>query len=128
MLRRIGSSPVMSQAVATGPFVFVSGQVALDPDGALVGAGDVRAQAEQCFRNIEALVAEAGGTMADVTKITGFLTDAAAAPAYLAVREAMFGTIGAPASSTVVVAALLDPRFLVEIEAVAVVERAGESA
>ena len=127
MVRRVGSSPVMSQAVSSGPFVFVSGQVALGPDGALVGAGDVRAQAEQCFHNIGELLSEFGGSLGDVTKITGYLTDVAFAPEYLAVRAALFAETGAPASTTVVVAGLLDPRFLVEVEAVAVIARADGS-
>jgi len=122
MVKRIGVSPTMSQAVASGPYVFVSGQVALDGHGQLVGEGDARAQAEQCFRNIEARLAELGATLADVTKITGYLTDAGWADDYLAVRADVFAAGGAPASSTVVVAALLDPRFLVEVEAIAVVD------
>lgn len=125
--RRIGAVPTMSQAVASGPFVFVSGQVALGPDGELVGAGNVRAQAEQCFKNIAALLAEFGASLAHVTKITGYLTDVGAATDYLAVRAALFGETGAPASTTVVVAGLLDPRFLVEVEAIAVVGAAGSA-
>jgi enamine deaminase RidA (YjgF/YER057c/UK114 family) len=110
----------MSQAVQAGNLVFVSGQVAVDGDGRIVGEGDFRAQADQCFRNIEALLAPLGGTIEDVTKITTFLTDVRHGPDYMTFRAERFRETGPPASSTVVVAGLLDPRFLIEVEAIAV--------
>ena len=109
-----------SQVVRAGNLVFVSGQVGLDPQGNLVGPGDCKAQAEQCFRNIESALDAAGATMDDVTKITCFLTDFDDYAKYAAVRRVVFPEDG-PASSSVVVEALADRAWLVELEAIAVV-------
>ncbi len=109
-----------SPATRAGNMVFVSGQVATDSAGKLVGAGDCRAQAEQCFRNMEAALKAAGASLADVTKITAFLVNAQDYAAYASVRLKVFPENG-PASSTVVVKALVRPEFLIEIEALAVV-------
>ena len=109
-----------SPATKAGNLVFVSGQVSADADGNLVGQGDCRAQSEQCFKNIEAALAAAGATMADVTKITAFLINADDFPAYASVRLGLFPEDG-PASSSVFVRGLVSPDYLVEIEAVAVV-------
>ena len=59
---------------ATGSrIVFISGQVPLDRDGKVVGSGDLAAQAEQAFQNLQACLASAGATFADVTKMTTFI-------------------------------------------------------
>jgi reactive intermediate/imine deaminase len=113
-------SPAMSQGVALGDLVFVSGQVALDESGNLVGEGDTRAQAEQCFRNVEAVLAAAGLTLDDIVKLTCFLAADADPDAYQAVRHDRFSPRAVPpARTTVVVARLLHPGFLVEFEAIA---------
>ncbi len=112
----VGFSP----AVRAGDTVFVSGQVSLDGEGKIVGEGDAAAQAEQCLRNIDAALAAAGATRADVAKITAFIVNPEDYAAYSAARLAFFGEPG-PASSTVFIKGLVDPRFLVEIEATAVV-------
>jgi reactive intermediate/imine deaminase len=112
----------MSQAVRDGDLVVVSGQVALDSNGEVVGEGDWEAQAEQALANLEAALAAAGAAPADVVKLTCFLTDAAGYAAYAAAKNRRFEA-AAPASTCVVVAALLDPRLLLEVEAIAVVGR-----
>ena len=109
-----------SPAARVGSSVFVSGQVSTDADGELVGAGDAGAQSEQCFKNVEAALTAAGAGWDDVAKITCFLVNAADYPAYAAARQRLFPQHG-PASSTVIVSALVRPEFLVEIEAYAVV-------
>lgn len=105
-----------------GRFVAVSGQIALDAHGALVGAGDPAAQARQVFENLRRCLAAAGATFDDVVKLTYFVTDVAHLPA---VREARDEALGAgrrpPASSAVQVAALVRPDLLLEIEAFAIV-------
>lgn len=111
-----GFSPVSR----VGNMVFVSGQVANDANGNLVGKGDCRAQADQCFRNIEAALNAAGATMDDLTKITTFLVKLEDYPAYAAARLQVFPENG-PASSTVMNTVLVSTDYLVEIEAVAVV-------
>lgn len=105
----------------TGTFVAVSGQVAIDERGELVGPGDVAAQAAQVFENLRRCLAEAGATFADVVKFTFFVTDVAHLPAIRTARDAAIDTDRPPASSAVQVAALFRPEFLLEIEAFAVV-------
>jgi enamine deaminase RidA (YjgF/YER057c/UK114 family) len=102
--------------------VFLAGQVALDPDGNLVGEGDVGAQAAQVLANIKSAVTACGGTMDDVVKITVFTTDLAHRPAIAEARQRHFRPGHYPASTFLVVSSLADPRFLVEIEAVAMID------
>ena len=108
----------MSQAVLTGDTLHVSGQVGLGPGGELA-EGDMGAQATQALENLAAILTMAGLTRQDVVKYTCFITDLGDFEAFARARGAFFGA-HEPAATTVVVAALLDPRMLVEIEAVAV--------
>ena len=112
----VGYSP----ATRVGNSVFVAGQVSVDADGNVVGKGDCGAQTQHCFDNVEAALRSAGASWDDVTKITTFLVDAGDYSAYAATRLRLFPQDG-PASSTVIVKALVRPAFLVEIEALAVV-------
>ncbi len=105
-----------------GRLVAVSGQVAVDEHGALVGPGDPAAQAEQVFANIGRCLAAAGATFADVVKLTFFLTDVGQLPAVRAARDAVIDADRPPASSAIVVAGLVRPEFLLEIEAFALVD------
>lgn len=109
-----------AQATQVGDTIYVAGQVAQDPDGKLVGRGDMTAQTRQVFRNIEAILAVAGATMDDVTKITAYLTDMARYGEYGAVRAEVFPK-GEMASATVAAPTLVRSDFLVEVEAIAVV-------
>lgn len=106
--------------VKGGRTLYISGQIALDPNGALVGAGDLRAQTRQVFENLKTALAAGGGRMEDVVKITVFMTDVSGLPAFREVRDGYF-TQKAPASSLVQVSRLVRPDLLIEIEAVAVV-------
>lgn len=109
-----------SPATRAGNMVFVSGQVSVDAEGNLVGEGDALAQSVQCLSNIEDCLKGAGATRADVTKITAFLVNADDYPAYAEARLKFFGNPG-PASSTVFISGLVSPKYLVEIEAIAVI-------
>lgn len=106
-----------SPFVRAGDFVFVSGQVGF-LDGVLVEGG-VAAQTKQVFANLEARLAEAGATLADVVKTTCFLTDIATFAEFNEAYVAGFGD-HRPARSTVGVAGL-PGGAVVEIEAIAVV-------
>jgi enamine deaminase RidA (YjgF/YER057c/UK114 family) len=106
----------------TGTPVFISGQVALAADGALVGEGDAAAQTEQAFRNLRTVVEACGGSMDDIVKITIFVTDPAFRPAVAAARQRHFKEGAYPASTYLVVSALAVPQLLVEVEAVAMLE------
>jgi 2-iminobutanoate/2-iminopropanoate deaminase len=111
----------MCQGMRIGRFVYVSGQIALDPSGALVGVASMTEQSSRVFHNIETVLQLAGGTLADVVKITAFLTDMSRYPEYNAVRTKVFRG-HRPASSTVEVAKLAFEGLLVEVEAIAYVE------
>ena len=103
-----------------GTTIYVAGQISLDEDGALVGAGDVAAQARQVLVNLGRVLDGAGASLDDVVKTTVFLTDLEGrGPVDEARREAF--TAPPPANTLLVVSSLARPEFLVEIEAVAVV-------
>src|SRR5690242_17566119 len=88
--------------------IYVAGQVALDASGALVGAGDMKAQVEQVFRNLEAALAAAGATFADVVKMNTYVTDMTELAALREVRSRYLGS-ALPASTLVQVPALARP-------------------
>lgn len=99
--------------------VYVSGQVALDADGNLVGAGDFEAQARQTFDNIGQVLAKAGASFDDIVKLNVYLTDTANLPA-LGRIKAGYIKGQQPASTAVGVTALAMPGLLLEVEATAV--------
>jgi reactive intermediate/imine deaminase len=107
----------------TGPSktIYVSGQIAFDKDGNIVGAGDMKAQAEQVFKNLEAALAAAGAKFSDVVKMNTYVTDIEKAPAVREVRARYFGN-ATPASTFVQVAKLVRPELMLEIEVIAVVK------
>ena len=105
-----------------GTPVFLAGQVALDAEGKVVGAGDVAAQVEQVFRNVRTVVEGCGGTMDDIVKITVYVTDAAHRPAVAAARQRHFADGRYPASTYLVVSALAIPDLLVEVDAIAMID------
>ena len=99
--------------------LFLSGQVAYTPEGGVAFPGDFTAQARGAYQAIKALVESQGGTMANVIKLTTFVTDMKYRPDLAAVRAEFFGKKG-PASTLVEVSALAFPDLMVEIEAIAV--------
>jgi reactive intermediate/imine deaminase len=103
-----------------GRTIYVSGQIALDKDRQLVGAGDMKAQAEQVFKNLQAALAAAGAAFKDVVKMNTYLTDMDKAPAVREVRAQYF-TDSTPASTLVQVVHLARPEFMIEVEVVAFV-------
>jgi len=107
----------------TGPnrTIYVSGQIAFDKDGKVVGApGDMKAQAEQVFRNLETALTAAGATFSDVVKMNSYITDMSKVQAVRDVRARYFKE-ATPASTFVEVKGLVRPELLLEIEVVAVV-------
>ncbi len=112
-----------SHAVKMGGLIFVAGQVALDAKGNLVGEGDVAAQTEQVFRNLKAVLEAAGSGLDKVGKVTVLTTKLEYRPIIHGIRSRVFKEVGRfPASTLAVVSSLADPRWLVEIEAVAATE------
>lgn len=111
-----------TDAVVADNLVFVSGVVAVDPEGNIVGNDDVVRQTEQIFYNIGVLLGSAGATFDDVVKVTLFLLRIDDREAINTVRKRVFGA-SRPASSLVEVSALAVPGALLEVEAIAVIDR-----
>ena len=107
-----------TDAVKVGELLFVSGCIAVDADGNLVGGDDVVAQTRQVFANLAAILDAAGATFADVAKVTVYLTDVDDRARINPVREEFFGE-ARPASTLVEVSRLVMPGAKVEIELVA---------
>ena len=99
--------------------IFVSGQLARDRQGGVVGAGDMRAQIRQVGENIKAALAAAGATLADIVKTNTYVTDIDEFFKHVDVRMEYFGAL--PTSTTVEVRRLAHPDLLVEVEVIAVV-------
>ncbi|OLC17480.1 MAG: hypothetical protein AUH29_01835 [Candidatus Rokubacteria bacterium 13_1_40CM_69_27] len=115
--------PGYSQAIRVNgaqTVLFLAGQVAYTQDGGTSHRGDFKGQAREVFRAIKALVEAQGGTLANVVKINTYLTDIRYRADLLPVREEFFGK-KLPASTLVQVAALAQPDWLIEVEAIAVI-------
>ena len=109
-----------TDAVRAGGFLYVSGIVAVDGDGKLVGGDDVVAQTRQVLENMRAVLSAGGCGFADVVKVTIFLTDIDDRPKINPLRQEAFAA-ARPASTLVEVPRLAVPGAKVEIECVAVV-------
>jgi enamine deaminase RidA (YjgF/YER057c/UK114 family) len=107
--------------VTAGRPVYVAGQVALDPTGALVGPGDVRAQARQVFDNLRTALQAVGAGFDQVVKLNYYLVDASQLPVVREVRDEYVNTRQPPASTAVEVRRLVRDDLLIEVEAVAVI-------
>jgi enamine deaminase RidA (YjgF/YER057c/UK114 family) len=100
--------------------IFVAGQGPVSPDGALVGEGDFEAQVRVTFENMATVLEQSGASLADVVKLSVFLTDIGQLREYGRIRaELMPGP--PPASTAVQIGALAIPGMLIEVEAIAVV-------
>jgi reactive intermediate/imine deaminase len=110
----------------SGRLVVVSGQLALDAEGIVVGRDDIETQARQVFANLRTAVAAAGAGLENVVKLTVFLTDIKDVAVVRAVRNEFFDPASPPASTLVQVVALVDPALRIEVEALAVVQADGD--
>jgi 2-iminobutanoate/2-iminopropanoate deaminase len=121
--RGVWDPPTYSQAVkVTGgeTILYLAGQVAYDHNGNAAHAGDFKAQARAALQAVKSQVEAGGGAMANIVKVNTYLTDIRHRTEYAAIREEFFGK-KMPASTLVAVAALAQPEFLIEIEAIAVI-------
>jgi enamine deaminase RidA (YjgF/YER057c/UK114 family) len=108
-----------------GTTIYIAGQVSSDAAGKLVGEGNFEAQVEQVFGNLKLAVEAAGATIADIVKMNTYLVasvDQAEVPKLRAIRNRHINTAKPPASTLVVVTRLANPGWLIEIEAVAVID------
>jgi 2-iminobutanoate/2-iminopropanoate deaminase len=118
------AKPVANYKMATrqegGQLLYISGQVARDTDGNVIGTGDMRTQARQVFQNLRQVLQAAGGDLNDLMKITTYITKIEDFPAVAEVRSEVFqGEL--PASTLIVVKSLFHPDFLIEVEGIAAI-------
>ncbi len=111
----------LSATVKIGNTVHISGHVALDKDMNTVGKGDPEAQLRQIYKNLDDLCRAHGGSLANMVKTITYITDISQYPAVSTAREEAYGD-SPPANSTVIVAGLAKPEWLVEIEGIAYIE------
>jgi 2-iminobutanoate/2-iminopropanoate deaminase len=118
------AKPVANYKMATrresGQLLYISGQVAWDTNGNIVGKGDMRIQARQVFQNLRQVLQAAGGDLKDLMKITTYITKIEDFPAVAEARSEVFqGEL--PASTLIVVKSLFHPDFLLEVEGIAAI-------
>lgn len=109
-----------SRAVRVGPHVHVSGTTATDDEGNVVGVGDPARQMRQVLSNIEAALTEVDAALSDVVRTRIYVTDIQHWEELGRVHGEVFGDVR-PATSMVEVSRLIDPKMLVEVEAVALI-------
>ena len=107
-----------SHAAKVGNLLFISGQVAQDIDGNVVGKGDITTQARQAFRNLKNILEEAGGSLDNIFKMTTLITHPDYLEGFRSARNEFLNE-PFPANTLHVVQALVSADFLVEIEAIA---------
>ena len=123
--KELGAAPKFYTHAVTasgGKLIYVSGQVSWDAGGKVVGKGDMRAQAEQVFGNVTAILKAAGAKWDDVIKMNGYMVgmDGPRVDAYREVRGKYLVAGKLPASTLVGVERLVHPDLLLEVEVVAV--------
>jgi len=121
--KRDGVASYSHVVTVTGPCktIYIAGQLARDAAGNIVGAGDMRAQLEQTFKNLDTCLKAAGATWHDVVKTNTFVTDYEAFSTCADVRMRYFG-VATPTSTTIQISRLAQPEAMVEIEMIAVIE------
>ena len=130
-IRQISLTPdpyepfLLSQAHRVGDLIFVSGQAGIDRDGRIVGVGEFETQAVQALENLDTVLRAAGSSLANVVKVTIFLTDMTHFHDVVELRRQWF-TPPYPADTIVEVRSLYSPEAMFEIEAVAVIDEAAQ--
>lgn len=110
---------IFSQAIKAGNLIFVSGQVAKNTSGEVVGRGDINAQTKQCLENLKQVLEAGGASLKDVVKLTVYVANMEHLSAIHEVRAEYFKE-PYPASTLIEVSRFTHPEYLIEIEAVAV--------
>ena len=113
--------PRYSQGILAdgGKLLFVAGQTASDKDGNVVGKGDIEAQTAQVFKNLSAVLEEAGGSLDNLVMTTTYITDRKYREGYNRVRQQQYKKIS-PTSTLVIITGLAHPDYLIEINGIAV--------
>ncbi|HEY1296638.1 MAG TPA: RidA family protein [Chloroflexota bacterium] len=109
-----------ARAVRIGNTLFLAGQTPRNLDGSTAAPGDIRGQADKVFENLQKVLEECGSSLDLVGKLTVYMTSYEYRTAISEVRARVFASVGRPcASTTVVISSLMNPEWMVEVEAVA---------
>ncbi len=111
-----------AHVVRSGNLVWISGQTSRGPDGQVIGRDNAIAQSKQVYANLRTAIESVGGTLGNIVKVTIFVTSESYLPAARTAQNDCWGDNALPASSMVIVKALAQPEYLIEIEAFAVVD------
>jgi 2-iminobutanoate/2-iminopropanoate deaminase len=112
-----------SHATRVGNTLYIAGQIALDPSGNLVGKDDAEAQTLQVYANLQSILEEQGGTLQHIVKLTTYLTDRRHLEGFRRARNQTFSE-PFPPNTLLFISGLAQPDYLVEIEAIAVLQPA----
>jgi enamine deaminase RidA (YjgF/YER057c/UK114 family) len=118
-----GYSHAVAVDLGNATMVILSGQVALDSEGRLVGEGDIGKQTEQVFLNIKGIINHAGGTMNDIVKLSYFMLDVSGVQKVRDVRDKFINVKTPPVSTLVQVSGLFRKDMLIEIEATVIIPK-----
>ena len=110
-----------SHVAKAGKTLYIAGQVARDLQGRLVGKGDFDAQARQVYTNLKNILQEAGGGLKNIVKTTSILTHYGNVESYKKIRDEFFGEI-MPPNTLMIIESLASPDFMIEVEAIAVLD------
>jgi enamine deaminase RidA (YjgF/YER057c/UK114 family) len=110
-----------SHVVRAGNTLYISGQVAMDKEGQVVGKGDFEAQGRQAYGNLQRVLRDAGGDLKNLVKVNMYITDGRFAGTNHKLRQEFFKP-PLPAMTLVVVEGLAAPDFLIEVEGIAVLD------
>jgi 2-iminobutanoate/2-iminopropanoate deaminase len=110
-----------SHVAKVGKTLYIAGQVAKDVEGKLVGKGDFEAQARQVYTNLKNILHETGGGLRNIVKTTTILTHYGNVESLRKIRSEFFGDI-MPPNTLLIIESLASPDFLLEVEAIAVLD------
>jgi 2-iminobutanoate/2-iminopropanoate deaminase len=122
-LKSVHPTKGYSHAAKAGNTLYIAGQVAQNVNGQTVGKGDFEAQARQVYENLKNIVEEAGGTLQDIVKKTTYLTHYSYIETFRSVRNEYFPE-PCPPNTLLIIESLALPEYMIEIEAVAVLDQA----
>ncbi|MGS2738384.1 RidA family protein [Sinomicrobium sp. M5D2P17] len=109
--------------MGTSKMVILSGQIAVDEEGKIVGTDNFEKQTDQVFRNIKSLVEKSGGTMDNLIKIDCYFTDISRLADFRKIRDRYINAETPPTSTAVEVTRLINGDLMIEIGAIAVIEK-----
>jgi enamine deaminase RidA (YjgF/YER057c/UK114 family) len=110
-----------SHVAKVGKILYIAGQVARDVRGKLVGKGDMEAQTRQVYTNLKNILEETGGGLRNIVKTTTILTHYGNVEGYRKIRNEFFGDI-MPPNTLLIIESLASPDFMIEVEAIAVLD------